>query len=183
MNEHLHAASSAAATLIARAAVDEGLRAKGRYVAKCYDRDGNLRWEDTVENLVVTVGKNSLLDTYFAGAAYTAAWFLGLVDGAVAPTYAAGDTMAAHAGWSENTGYSNATRPAPAWNAASGGSKATTTTSFNINANGTIAGLFMVTDSTKAGAAGTLYSAGSFTGGNRLVQNGDTLNVTWTGSV
>jgi hypothetical protein len=37
---------------------------------------------------------------------------------------------------------------------------------------------------TAAGSAGgVLYSAGSFTGGNRSVANGDTLNVTYTFSL
>ena len=97
--------------------------------------------------------------------------------------FSAGDTMVTHGGWTENTGYAAATRPAPTWNAASSGSKATTATAFSINASGTIGGAFMTTDNTKGGTAGILYSAGNFTGGNRTVANGDTLNVTYTASV
>jgi len=124
-----------------------------------------------------------LLDSFFAGSAYTAAFYLGLVDGGSTPTYAAADTMASHSGWTENTGYSNSTRPAVSWNAASAGSKASTATSFSINATGTIAGAFLTTNSAKSGTSGTLHSAGSFTGGNRSVANGDTLNATYTASV
>ena len=102
----------------------ETLSIKGHYDVVCYAADGSIRWEDTIKNLVVTVGKNDLLDKYFAGSAYTAAWYMGLVDGASTPTYAAGDTLASHAGWTESTAYSGSNRITVSWNAASAGSKA-----------------------------------------------------------
>jgi len=132
--------------------------------------------------LVTTAGKNDLLTQYFKGSAYTAAWFIGLVDGGSTPTYAAGDTMASHAGWTENTSYSNSTRVAWTGGSASAGSidNSGSPAAFNINATATIAGMFMVTNSTKSGATGTLYSEGNFTQGNRSVTSGDTLNCTAT---
>jgi hypothetical protein len=142
------------------------------------------KWTDTVCNLVTTVGKNNLLDNHLAGSAYTASWFLGLVDGASAPTFAAGDTMASHAGWTENQNYSQATRVAAAWSAASAGSKAfSAALSFSINAvSQTIAGCFLTSVSTKGGTTGILYSCGAFTGGNQAIGTGSTLNVTYTAS-
>lgn len=137
------------------------------------------KWTDTVCNLVFTAAKNDLLDKYLAGSAYTAAWYLLLVDGASAPTFNAADTSASHAGWTESTAYSNATRPAPSWNAAASSSKASTATAFNINATATIAGAGLISNSTKGGTTGILYSAGSFSA-NRPVVSGDTLNVTYT---
>lgn len=154
------------------------------YKFECYDKHGRLKWRDSFWNLVTTGGKNDLLDKYFAGSAYTAAWYLGLVDGGTAPTFAAADTMASHAGWSENVSYSNSARPTIAFSAASGGSKSTSAAlAFNINATATIAGAFSTTVSTKSGTTGILYSEGSFTGGNKAVANGDTLNVSLTLSV
>ncbi len=139
------------------------------------------KWTDTIKNLVTTVGKNNLLDNHLAGSAYTAAWYLMLVDGASTPTYVAGDTAASHAGWTEFTNYAAGTRPAPTFNAASAASKATTATAFVINgAGGTVAGCALISNSTKGGTTGTLYSCGNFTGGNRVVAPGDTLNVTYT---
>lgn len=181
--EIINAFVDGTASLGKSVAHSEQLVAEGRYEVTCYDADGNLKWADQIENLVVTVGKNDLLDKYFQGSGYTAAWYLGLVDGASTPTYNAADTMSSHSGWTESVAYSNATRPAPSWNSASAGSKATTATAFNINATATIAGCFMTTVSTKSGTTGILYSAGSFTGGSRSVQSGDTLNVTYTASV
>lgn len=180
--EAANAQAHAAAAVAANAGASERLEAQGRFTVQCI-RDGEVIWEEEFPNLVVTAGKNNILDNQFAGSAYTATWYMGLVDGGSTPTYAAGDTMGSHAGWTENTSYSNSVRPTIAWNAASGGSKASTATSFSINATATIAGAFLTTNSTKAGTTGTLYSAGSFTSGNRAVQSGDTLSVTWTGSV
>jgi hypothetical protein len=161
----------------------ETIGVTGYYNVQCLDSDGQVKWTDTIENLVVTVGKNDLLDKYFAGSAYTAAWYMGLVDGASTPTYAAGDTLASHAGWTESTAYSGSNRATVAWNAASAGSKASTATSFSINATATIAGALLTVTQVRATTTGVLYSAGSFSGGNRSVANGDTLNVTYTASV
>lgn len=181
--EKLNAVDVSGVGVLRNSGLDESIGATGVYTVECLGADGQVKWSETLKNLVVTAGKNDLLDKYFDGSAYTAAWYLGLVDGASTPTYAAGDTMSSHAGWSESVAYSNATRPAVAWNAAASGSKASTTTSFNINATATIAGSFMATNSTKSGTTGILYSAGSFSGGNRSVASGDTLNVTYTASV
>jgi len=161
----------------------ETIGVTGNYNVQCLDSDGQVKWTDTIENLVVTVGKNDLLDKYFAGSAYTAAWYMGLVDGASSPTYAAGDTLASHAGWTESTAYSGTNRATVAWNAASAASKASTATSFSINATATIAGALLTVTQVRATTTGVLYSAGSFSGGNRSVANGDTLNVTYTASV
>ena len=163
--------------------LNETIGVTGHYNVQCLDSDGQVKWTDTIENLVVTVGKNDLLDKYFAGSAYTAAWYMGLVDGASTPTYAAGDTLASHAGWTESTAYSGSNRATVAWNAASAGSKASTATSFSINATATIAGALLTVTQVRATTSGVLYSAGSFSGGNRSVANGDTLNVTYTASV
>ena len=182
-SERINSKDAASVAISRQSDMDEGIGITGSYEVNCFDKDGNLKWSQPIKNLVVTVGKNDLLDKYFAGSAYTAAWYIALVDGASTPTYAAGDTMSSHAGWSEAVPYSNATRPSVAWNAASAGSKVSTATSFTINATATVAGAFLTTDSTKSGTSGILYSAGSFTGGNRSIASGDTLNVTYTASV
>lgn len=181
--EKLNALSAAHSGIGRAAGLGERAEAHGHYVVECRDAAGNLKWSDEIENLVTTAGKNDLLDKYLAGSAYTAAWYLGLVDGGSTPTYALADTMASHSGWTESTAYSNGTRPTPTFNAAASGSKATTATAFSINATATIAGCFLANNSTKGGTTGTLYSCGSFSGGNKAVASGDTLSVTYTASV
>jgi hypothetical protein len=90
--------------------------------------------------------------------------------------------MASHAGWAEITDYTEGTRPVLNTHAAadksvdnSGANKA----SFSINANATIGGAFLCTNSTKGGSAGVLYSVGAFTA-DKPLEDGDTLNVTMT---
>lgn len=180
--ESVTANEATGATLIRATDNHETLQINGSYAVTCI-RDGNTIWEDTIKNLVVTVGKNDLLDKYLAGSAYTAAWYMGLVDGASTPTYAAGDTLASHAGWAESSAYSGSNRITVAWNSASAGSKASTSTSFSINATATIAGALLTQTQVRATTTGILYSVGSFSGGNRSVLSGDTLLITYTASV
>ena len=178
------ATETSGAGLDARAATAELMTASGVYSVECFDVDGNLKWSDEFDNLVTTVGKNFMLDTTFSGSAYTAAWFLGLVTGpGTTNTYAAADTMATHAGWAESVAYSNAARVTAAFGTAASSSKATSAAVFNINATATVAGSFLTTVSTKSGTTGTLYSVGNFSGGDRLVTSGDTLNVTYTATL
>lgn len=136
------------------------------------------KWADGFSNLVTTAGGNDLLTQYFKGSSYTAAWYVGLIDNAGFTAVAAGDTSSSHSGWSEAVPYSNGTRPALTLGTA--GSKSidnsASKASYSINATATINGAFTITNSTKSGTTGTLYSAGSF-GSTRTVNNGDTLNV------
>lgn len=184
MNENANAGAGAAAGLVARSGVAEGARATGRYVAECIAPDGTVRWRDEIANLVTTAGKNDALDKYLAGSSYTAAWYLGLISSAGYSSVDAADTMGSHAGWAEFTGYSQANRPAATFGSASGGSKATSSaSSYTINAGGTAKGCFLASNNTKSGTTGVLYSAGLFSGGDRAVQSGDTLNVSYTASL
>ncbi len=155
------------------------VRMRNVYRFECYDSEGRLKWVEEIPNLTVNAGLNDLLDKYFKGSAYTAAWYVGLVDLTGFTGYAAGDTMASHAGWAESTAYSNANRPTLTLGAVSGQSvdNSASKAVFNINATATIKGGFVVTNNTKGGTTGTLYGAANFTAGDRAVVNGDTLNV------
>lgn len=143
------------------------------------------KWLEVKKNLVVTGGKNDLLDKYFSGSGYTAAWFCGLVSSVSFSAYAAGDTMASHAGWTEAGGANAPTysgnRPALTFAAASGASKATSSpSSFTFTGAGTIKGMFCTSVTTKDGTTGILYNAVNFTGGDRVVANTDVVNVSVT---
>lgn len=187
MNEIASSGMSSVVELTVLKGVNEEAHAHGRYDVECYDAEGKLKWSDTIENIVVNQGKNFALDTLLAGSAYTAAVVMGLK---AVGTAVVGDTQASHASWLE-VGLANApaysgSRKTPAFSAASAGSKTTSAAvSFAFTSGGTVAGCFI----NLAGAAtidsttGNLYSAGDFTGGNKVVANGDTVQVTWTGSL
>jgi hypothetical protein len=151
-----------------------------------------LKWADVAENIVTTVGKNLALDTYLAGSAYTVTGPFMFLINTNASAAVAGDTMSSHPGWLE-VGNANAPtytspRKTCAWSAASAGAKALSSAlSFAITSSGTVGGCGIVFGSgavsTIDSTAGTLYSAGAFTGGSKAVTNGDTLNVSYSTSL
>lgn len=158
---------------------------RARYDVECRDAQGNLLWSEVAYNLVTTVGKNDLLDKYFSGSAYTAAWFCGLISSVGFTAVSASDTMASHAGWTEAGGTNAPTytgnRPALTFGAASAGSKSTSSaSSFTFTGAGTIKGMFGTTVATKDGTTGILYNAVLFTGGDQPVANTNTVNVNVT---
>ena len=185
--EHSSAKDTVTAGLIANRTGAETVGAGGVYTATCVGPDGQIKWTDTFHNLVVNEGLQSMNTTYFKGSGYTAAWYLGLVSGATSPTYAAGNTLASHSGWTElvpGTAYTG-NRASVTFGTASTADPSvisSTSTSFAMLVNSTVvAGALLCTVS--SGTSGTLFSVGSFTGGNKSVDNGDTLNVTYTFSL
>ena len=166
----------------------ESVDMSGVYHATCYDSEGNLKWSDTIENTVVTAGKNSLLDVYLRAQTQITAWYFGIISSVSYSAIAAGDTPSSHSGWREAGNanaptYSEGVRQTAAWSAASSGSIATSSAaSFSITSSGTVKGAFLISVSTKDGTSGTLYSAGLFTVGDKVVSSGDTINVTYTAS-
>jgi hypothetical protein len=165
--------------------VSEGIKGGGVFTVTCFDKDGNLKWEAKSHNLVVNVGLQDMNAKYFSGSGYTAAWYIGLYGSGASNDPAASDTMASHAGWTEDTTYSNATRPACTFGTASTADPSVIDNSgsvavFNINGTTIIGGAFLTSDSTKGGSSGTLFSAADFQSpGDRSVTSGDTLNVTY----
>lgn len=169
-------------------AVDK-VAAGGVFKVTCIGVDGQVKWEENLKNLVVNVGLKDMNDKYFTGSAYTAAWYIGLYGAAASNDPAAGDTAASHAGWTEVVPYSNATRPAATFAAATTADPSVITNSaspasFSINATATVGGAFLISDNTKSGTTGILFSASDFAApGDRSVADGDTLNVTYTFSL
>lgn len=169
-----------AAALRARPA-EQRLGMKGRWEFVCRDRHGNVKWTDTIDNLVVNVGLDHLLDVALSGATQITSWYIGLLS--ATPTVAAGDTMASHAGWTEVTAYDEATRVAFTDGGVSGQScsNSGSPAEFTISTNGTqVGGAFLTSNNTKGGATGTLYAAGAFSAGNKDLDDDDTLTVTLT---
>jgi hypothetical protein len=195
-NESATATDAVGATLDRAGGLVETAKLSGRFFVTCYGFDATchgfderLKWADTIDNLVVNVGKNLALDTLLAGSGYTVVGpFMGLISSVAFSAIAPTDTMGAHSGWTEAGGVNAPTYAAPrktaVWNPAAGGNKSLAAAlSFGMTGTGTIKGAFLLLG---AGAvntidsnAGVLYSAGLFSGGDRSVVAGDTLNISY----
>jgi len=164
------------------ASYDESMSLHGTYNIVCHDRFGDIKWVDVIGNLVTTVGKNFTMDTVLGNVAGGAV-VMGLKG---TGTAAVTDTQASHT-WLE-VGLANAptysgSRKTPVFSAASAGAKTTSTpVVFTMTGSGTVAGCFINIggSATIDNTTGTLFSAGDFTAGSKIVTSGDTLSVTYT---
>lgn len=160
--------------------MNEDLGLSGLWIVEAYSgQDGRLLWRDVSKNLIVTTGRNALLDNTFNASGYTSAWYIGLTGNTPSP--AAGDTMGSHAGWTEVTAYDEATRQAYDPAAASSGSLTNTASKaiFTISSNDTaLGGVFCTSNNTKGGSTGTLFNCVAFSTGNQTLHDNDVLHVT-----
>jgi hypothetical protein len=187
-NDKASTGESVGASFIANNSSTSGAAAGGVYTVQCFDKDGNLKWEDQSHNLVVNQGLKDMNDKYFTGSAYTAAWYVGLITGPGSGTsFSASDTLASHGGWVEYADYSGA-RKAAVFAVATLADPSVITNSaspasFSITgAGGIVAGAFLA--SVSSGSSGILFSESDFQSpGDRTVVSGDTLNVTYTFSL
>lgn len=178
-----------AAGVTSERAFGEGLKGGGVFHIQCHDAQGNLKWEAQSHNLVVNVGLQDMNTKYFTGSSYTAAWYLGLYGSGSTNNPAASDTMSSHAGWTEVTAYSQATRPACSFGTATTADPSVITNSgspatYSINGTTVVGGAFLTSNNTKGGTTGVLFSAADFQSpGDRSVVSGDTITVTYTFSL
>lgn len=184
-------------SLQANVAGTETVGIEGVYHVECRDANGNLKWAESIPNLVNAVGKQLMLDTLLttSGTYTTNGPFLGLI-GTTSPTFGTGsDTMTSHTGWTEFINYTvggSAVRGTAAFtgSSSSGNTPANVTTStasaitYTITgAGGNVTGCFLVTgsgaSSTLSNTGGVLYSAGAFATA-KVTTAGDTVSVTYS---
>ena len=141
--------------------------------------DGRLLDYDMVKNITVNVGLNEILDKFWKGSSYTAAYFLGQTEGT--PTFAAADTMSSHGGWVEDAGYTESVRQTITLGTVASQSVDNSASKAVFTANGaqTWGGGFISPSSTKSETAsvligGTAYSA------DKVLADTETLTVTVT---
>ena len=162
----------------------EGAAGGGVFTVTCYDSNGNEKWVEITPNLVVNTGLQMMNTQFFAGAAYTAEWYLGLVNGAAtSSTFSGGDTLATHAGWDENTSYAGNRKTVVFGSATladpSNINNASSAAAFTMTANATICGAFL--SNVNTGTSGVLFSVADFQApGDRTVVTGDVLNITYS---
>lgn len=161
------------------------VKATGSFDAICYRPDGSIRWAQLGRlNGVANEGFNIMLDSTFLNGSATLypSWYIGLISSTGYTTLAAADTMASHAGWTEDsTHYTASNRPQ--WTVGAAASKSSTNSSpvnFAMNLDNTvIKGIFVTSDNTLGGTAGKLWATGLFSADQTLF-NGDTLKITYT---
>jgi len=186
-NEVAKSTDSVTAGMVAGTQSVQQASGGGVFTVQCFDKDGNLKWEESAHNLVVNTGLQDMNTQYFKGSTYTAAFFLGLVTGpGSGTTYAATDTLASKA-WTEFTNYSGSRKAVTFGTATTADpsviSNSASPSSFSITSSGgVVAGAFLCTVS--SGTSGVLFSEADFQSpGDRTVVSGDTLNVTYTFSL
>lgn len=176
------------ATVVKRPAGAEGMRAGGVFTVVCHDAHGNFKWEDTFHNLVTNQGAAYMNQTFFTGSGYTASGnlFIGLITGpGSGNTYAPGDVIDSHGGWTENTAYSGSRKALVMGTATTADpsiiNNSLSTAVFTMTSNAqVIAGAFVTTVNTGGTSpSDKLFSEGNFTGGDKTVDSGDTLTVTY----
>jgi len=156
---------------------------KGFYTkVEIFDKDGNLKHTDSFHNDITNEGKNLILEVMFKDGTQIAStsWFGGLISNAGYSALSASDTMASHSGWAEFTGYTQSTRVA--WGPGTPASQSITNASpmtFDINATGTLKGIFITSNSTKSGTTGKLWATGLFSADVPVV-SADQMKVTYT---
>ena len=151
----------------------------GRYEGQII-RDGQVIDEFADDNIVCNEGLTSLLNIMFHGDTQITTWYLGVFEGNYTPV--AGVTAASiTAASTECTAYDEATRQA--YDEAAAASQSITNSAsratFTFNATKTIYGAFLVSNSTKSGTTGTLFSAARFSASKSVVL-GDQLLLTYT---
>lgn len=164
-----------------------------------HTREGEIVSELVFPNGIVNQGKVHLLDAVFDDATSYATWYCGLIDltgySALAASDVYDDIDQAGNGWDEFTDYTDAnnsnsavTRPEWQTDSASGNAITNSTTSiYDITANGTVKGLFIVggtggavNKADHAAADNKLWSTALFGSGDVAVLNGDQLKITYT---
>lgn len=190
MIDKLNAVDGTTMSIASSTGLGEQAHAEGVYTFKCFEYEGGpLVWEEKINNVVATVGKNLMLQTALTGSAYTVVGpYMGLISSVSFTAVAAADTMASHAGWTE-AGSTNAptfaARIAPAFGTATAGAIAlSAVTSFTMTGVGTLQGAFIAYGTgavtTLMSTAGTLLSAGVFTGGAQPVNNLNVVQVSYS---
>lgn len=189
--------STVGASICLNSPIAENLKTLGKFRCECFDKDGNLKWADEFHNLITDEGKKYMLDCALGGQTLTSV-YLGLISSVgYGAGPAVGDTAAqinGTNGWKEAGATPNwpgfTSRGTPSFSAAAKNTNVDKTTSSAVSfiitgTGGTVRGGIIVINGTSAVAntTGKLFSAGLFTGGDKVVAVSDTLNVSYTASL
>ena len=160
----------------------------GRYDVKCHDKEGNMKWEDSIENLVVNTGLSVTLNGSLTNTAQGAV-FMGLKGSYSVVAATTLSLLVADTSNGELIGYTvggSTVRASPSFTAVAAGTTSISPTAaqvFLITVGQTVNGCFLVTgtgaSNTQRSTGGQLFSAGNFSS-SKIVSPGDSLSVTYT---
>lgn len=145
------------------------------------DGTGKMVGDEWDKNLVTTVGVNLLLNSTVKGGSQSTTWYVGEI--VSSPTFAIGDTMASHSGWTDFTLGTTVTATSRAtW---SGGTvsagevdNSASPASYTQNSTATLYGLYLVDNNgSSSQTTGNLYGEVAF-GTSYAVQSGYTVQIT-----
>lgn len=151
----------------------------GRFLVD-HVRNGEVIDRFETPNLVVNEGLDHVLNTVFHSGTQVGTWYLGLFEGNYTPIATATAANIASAS-TESTAYDEAQRQeyneaaASAQSITNSANKAT----FTMSATKNIYGAFLISNATKGGTSGVLFSAARF-GAPKAVVDDDQLLLTYT---
>ena len=157
-------------------ALGAGVKFRGKFELECFDEFGKLKWSDLSQNVVVDVGQDYILNAVFDYHTQVS-WYVGIM--ATATTLVTGDTMASHAGWDEEAGYTGDRKAYTV--VTTTGQQVTNTASkasFVFTTNATVNGAFICASNAGTGATNWLMCEATFSA--KVVATNDTLEVTYT---
>ena len=153
----------------------------GRYGFEVLNEHGDVLRAFDFHNANPLAAIDDILSVYLASGAQKLLWYFGIINNSPTPSLSTNDTAASHAGWSEFTNYTQATRQAWTPGSVSGQSVTNpTSASFTMDTGGgALYGAFIASSSTKSGTAGILFSTGAFPSVQTL-SVGQILRTTFT---
>ncbi len=173
-----------AGTVEAQRPVRPRFLVKSRWDIECLDREGNLKFTDSVDNVCTIEGLNKLLDVMFHGVTQITDWYLVIFENDYTPVEAGSYAVP---GYTESVAYDELTRPVFTETAASAKSMSNSASkaTYTMNASKTLYGSALVGGGTAAATkgdtagGGVLYAAAKYTSA-KPVDAGDTFKVTCT---
>ena len=187
MKEKSGAGNSIRVEIERHPAMAENARPGSVWDWECFDKNGGLKWRESVHNLVTNEGLDHYLDVALSSATQITAWYVALFEDDHTP--AAGNTYATP-GYTESEAYDEATRPA--WTEAGVSSQSITNSaskaSFTMNATKTIYGGALVGGGSAASTTGNTAGGGkllclsAFSSG-KPVEDDDVIKLTITASM
>lgn len=161
---------------VTKQALAEKLGWEGVWEFVCRDKHGRIKWVERARNLITDQGINHALNVVFDEETPVTEWYILLKN---AGTVAAGDTLASHTGWTENTNCGSRQAYVVAQSTAKSITNSASKASFTATADDqTIAGGGLC--SVASGTSGILFSAVDFSGGAKALDTGDKIEVTYT---